>query len=767
MRTEILDLSLIDKEINHPGSSISFEPFISYMEGLAAGQGVKASFYKSLASKFKGELDIVEEIKVEELSKYTELLELIYMFLTPLVSAEDDHLWALATPIPSKVLLSTDAFYNFHACESNCTIAGAFDAKNIFSDKEKAFMYRVILQKLFNISAGVNSDSYIQTVNPLNNQPIYYKVNIDTRFIQVSHHEPLPKVSPEQLESWLWEVDGQEKLEKILPLSSFSIKGFSILELEDITSEHAIESLKDILVQQTLELDYEALNLALQSLVGTAHVDFGLLPFLQLNGKTVYLNESCTNSILMSSARSYRVSQNYFHEHVERYRNNGRAIFLNNLSGEGSGDPVLRRILRQSGIEAFALVPILFKKKMIGALELYSKEQIVLSKLLTNRLKPALPYVAQLLEQTGEEFQNTIDNAVRDNYTSLKTSVKWKFNEAVWKQMQEHSQEPARIVFKDLYPFYGAIDIRQSTVERNKAAFEDLSQTINHLERTFDLLINLKEGEELEERLPDWRQHFDDYKSGKDEHQFNHVLESDIHPVLSAIAERSKPAAEVINDYFIENSHSKGILHKNRRELELSMQKVNAVINQTLLKDQKDLQREYSHYFDKFRTDGVEYDIYLGQSIVPERAFNRNHLEAFRLWQVKSMAEIGRITSRLAPTLPKPLLTTQLIFVHSHPIDISYRNDEKRFDVDGGYSIRYQVVKKRIDKVHIDGTDERLTQPEKIAIVYAHEAEKDEYKAYIHRLQEKGILEHDLEELDLEELQGVNGLKALRVGIVL
>ncbi|WP_207421791.1 GAF domain-containing protein [Desertivirga brevis] len=765
MRTEILDLSLIDKDINHQGSSISFEPFIAYMEELAARNSIKTSFYESLISKFRGELGAEDEIKVEEVSKYNELLELIYMFLTPLVSAEDNHRWALGTPIPSKVLLSTDAFYDFHACESHCTIAGAFDSKNIFSDKERAFMYRVILQKLFNISAGVNSDSFIQTTNPLTNQPIFYKVRIDTRFIQVVNQEPLPNISPDVLETWLWDSDGQEKLERVLPLASFSIKGFSILELEDITSEHAIESLKDILVQQTSEFDYEALTHALQSLIGTTGIEFGLLPFLQLNGKTVYVKESCTNSILMSSAASYRVSQNNFHEHVERYRNTGRAIFLNNLSGEGNGDPVLRRILRKSGIESFALIPVFFKKKMIGALELYSREQPGLSKVIANRLQPALPYIAQLLEQTAEEFQYSIDNAVRDNFTSLKTSVKWKFNEAVWKQMQEHNQEPERIVFRDLYPFYGAIDIRQSTVERNKAAFEDLISTINYLEMCFKTLVDLQEMGDLEEQLPAWREHFNNYRSGKDEHQFNHVLENDIHPVLSAIAERSQPAAELIEAYFSENSDSTGSLHKNRRELELSMQKVNGAINQALLNDQKDLQRKYPHYFDKFRTDGVEYDIYLGQTIAPDKPFKSNYLEAFKIWQIRSMAEIGRRTTRLAPSLPKPLLTTQLIFVHSHPIDISYRNDEKRFDVDGGYSIRYQVVKKRIDKVHIAGTDERLTQPGKIAIVYSHEAEREAYKVYIHQLQEEGVLENDLEELDLEVLQGVNGLKALRVGI--
>jgi len=75
------------------------------------------------------------------------------------------------------------------------------------------------------------------------------------------------------------------------------------------------------------------------------------------------------------------------------------------------------------------------------------------------------------------------------------------------------------------------------------------------------------------------------------------------------------------------------------------------------------------------------------------------------------------------------------------------------------------VIKKRIDKVHIANSDERLTQPGKIALVYFNRRDADEYITHIQYLQEQKILNDDLEFLDLEELQGVSGLKALRVGV--
>ncbi len=85
--------------------------------------------------------------------------------------------------------------------------------------------------------------------------------------------------------------------------------------------------------------------------------------------------------------------------------------------------------------------------------------------------------------------------------------------------------------------------------------------------------------------------------------------------------------------------------------------------------------------------------------------------------------------------------------------------------MDGAYDIRYEIVKKRIDKAVIRRTSERVTQPGKIAIVYAQAGEGLEYRGYIEYLQHLRYLDGEVEDLELEELQGVHGLPALRVAV--
>jgi hypothetical protein len=105
------------------------------------------------------------------------------------------------------------------------------------------------------------------------------------------------------------------------------------------------------------------------------------------------------------------------------------------------------------------------------------------------------------------------------------------------------------------------------------------------------------------------------------------------------------------------------------------------------------------------------------------------------------------------------------VLVQHAPLSIRFRFDEKRFDVDGAYDIRYEIVKKRIDKALIKGTSERATQPGRIVIVYGQPAEAQEYRGYLEYLRHLGYIAGETEELELEELQGVHGLRALRVTV--
>ncbi len=140
-------------------------------------------------------------------------------------------------------------------------------------------------------------------------------------------------------------------------------------------------------------------------------------------------------------------------------------------------------------------------------------------------------------------------------------------------------------------------------------------------------------------------------------------------------------------------------------------------------------------------------------------------VDAIIKWQMDTMLKLALAAHKFKHKLDVQLETTQLILVHENKVDISYRIDERHFDVEGSYSIRYEVLKKRIDKVRLFNSTERLTQPGTIAIVYAHKNSITTYLDKINEMMQAGSLHPGIEYLDLEQLQGIGKLKAIRVKI--
>ncbi|MGZ5133774.1 MAG: GAF domain-containing protein, partial [Flavitalea sp.] len=207
------------------------------------------------------------------------------------------------------------------------------------------------------------------------------------------------------------------------------------------------------------------------------------------------------------------------------------------------------------------------------------------------------------------------------------------------------------------------------------------------------------------------------------------------------------------------------MVYHHRKDYEESITRINNAVARFIDNEQKAAQHVFPHYFERFVTDGVDFNIYIGQSITPHKTFDEFYLKNLKMWQLATLAKAAQLTHRLESELPLPLQTTQLILAHSQPISISFRTAERKFDVDGAYNIRYEILKKRIDKVHIKDSNERLTQPGTIAIVYSQPKEAQEYTEYIEYLQNVGLLKSEIERMDLEDLQGVSGLRGLRVAV--
>jgi hypothetical protein len=197
-----------------------------------------------------------------------------------------------------------------------------------------------------------------------------------------------------------------------------------------------------------------------------------------------------------------------------------------------------------------------------------------------------------------------------------------------------------------------------------------------------------------------------------------------------------------------------GFYYKKRKDFDESVAALNEAIAAYVDEEEEKAQSYFPHYFEKYKTDGVEYTIYIGGSISEQGGFDPLFLKNIRLWQLIMMCNVVRKAEELKSKLGVKPELAHLLLVQNTPLSIRFHYDQKKFDVDGTYNIHYEILKKRIDKAELKGKEERLTQPGKLAIVYS-QPQTNEYRQYISFLQAKGYLDGGIEELELKELQGV------------
>lgn len=759
-------------------TGLSFKPFIDFLrKRVKNDNSLKDKLTGFLLEKLEKYPELEGDVPIENIEKYKDVLELIFVSMSNVTEDENRLPWAIGMPMKPLFVYGTNAFYELMAYEKNRKITRPdfHQDPELMRQRNLRITYPFILERVYNFKPFHKNEIIHTVVDEETGLLRHFRINIDTRFIDVTPVGPLPALHTLAASSTFDDEHGFEKVADMLPLSLFKFRGFSVVTITDETVKYAVENIKNTMVshnRHTEDQCYKDVSQSLKTLVQSNAIDFNITPLFRVNDKLVLPGTHEIKSVLICDDMDIAHAHNAYQSFAEDYVRNPKALIYKTISPkEAKLYPFLSTCTR-TGIQSFIVLPLFYNSNLVGLLEIYTREAGLLDEKILAMLEPAFPVLAQLLQMSIDNFETAIDGVIKEKFTSLQPAVQWKFNEAAWHYLQQMERtgkgKIETIGFENVYPLYGAIDIRNSTIERNKAQLNDLQQQFSILLETLQSVkkhYNLALTDEMVYKCRKWKNTLDESLTPHGEIRLTDFLEKEAVSFLKHFKLTHPGAAGIVDAYFEAIEETKGVAWAHRRQLEESMQMVNAAVNNYLDLMKDELQQSYPCYFERFRTDGVEYDIYIGQAIAPEKPFDILYLKNLRLWQISSMAAIAKITHEMMPAMPKPLQTTQLIFIHSSTIDISFRNDERRFDAEGGYNIRYQVIKKRIDKVHVANSNERLTQPGKIALVYFNRRDADEYISHIQYLQEQKILLDDLEFLDLEELQGVAGLRALRVGV--
>ncbi len=605
----------------------------------------------------------------------------------------------------------------------------------------------------------------------------HYGLSVDSTFVRVRVRGDKPVLSPEQVRELLRNGHRPALWRTLLPPEHFVFEGFNVLQLVDVTTQETLSELKyDLLEHDVLQTSarLEQIQEKLRVLFARPALQVGIAAYDERARAFVDFGPQLNHSFLTRQLRGLPL-EDEFGALYGRLLAGGRPLVLADVAAAPELPEGLRQQMLGLGIRSAILAALPYGPDTVGLLELGAPQAGDLDEFDLELVAPLVPLFAVAVKRNAEDLETRIQAVIKEKFTAIHPTMEWRFNDAARRLLAQHEAgnrqaEMEAIVFEDVYPLHGSCDIRGSSVARSEAIQADLIEHLSLADRVLRRAAEVQPQPLLHELRLFVSKHLRRLRAGiisGDEVSIYDSLRTEIEPLFEHLGQHTPELRPVLADYWQRLDPRLGILYERRRDFEASVTRLNDTIADYLDEEETKAQALFPHYFQRLKTDGVEFNMYVGTSLVRGRAFNLELLKDLRLWQLLTMVEITRRTHALRAELPVPLDTTQLLLIHTQPLSIRFRQDERQFDVDGAYNIRYEIIKKRIDKATVAGSGERLTQPGQLALVYSQPREAAEYRDYLDYLLDRELLEPGVEELELEELQGVKGLLALRVRVKL
>ena len=633
--------------------------------------------------------------------------------------------------------------------------------------------YWLILDKVYGISHGRNIPVIRTIEDPVTGLDRYYQILPDWQFLQVRPQGPPKPLSAQEQGLILENIDNLEVLAQLIPPQHFEFRGFIVIRAVDVTQSEVVTDLERGLIdQQTIFCTdgFGRLQKRLRTLFGRPDLRAGLGA---LHGDQVWVvtdEEHTTTNCIFKNSNHISLADLQGSMWM-RAVNQGDMLIVPDLAAEQQLSPAEQELL-DLGLHSALIVPLLFQSAIIGTFFILSPRANDFNAMDKMLIKPTVPLFSMALKRGVEDIHNEVQAIIKEKCTALHPSVEWRFRKAAFSHLERlhfgEASELEPIVFKDVIPLFGQSDIRGSSEARSRSIQADLAEQLGLALDVFDRAGQAKSWPlikqyhyRIERRLDRLREGL---RTGAESDMVT-FLQKEVEPTFEELLRIGPRVAQAVDKYRRALDPQRGFVYRERNAYEKSVSMLNARLCAYLDQEETAAQKEYPHYFEKHQTDGLDYVIYLGRSMREDAHFTPFHLQNLILWQLILACGMAWHTEQAKPELSVPLDTCHLIFYSTSPLSIRFRYDEKRFDVDGAYDVRHEIIKSRLDKAVVKDNGERLTQPGRIAIVYSHPHEAQDMRQHIQYLQSKEHLLGDLEQLELEDLPSVKGLKALRVGV--
>lgn len=757
------------KEIEFPAiMQVSFFKLIDQLEEQAKGKDAGlAAYAKELLKEVEKYPEIRDGISdVNKLKNYKKSIEKLSKPLFPTILGSNE-IKILTPPFYFDPLYTSDRF------DSIVKASGEefeFTMRDVDEDMFYLYCCYFILGSYYGFPVAGSTPQLLEIENKAQGFKRVYKLLINADLSEFIPTDKAVDITREDFEELINNFGDMELWKKKFPPNSWIMRGINILNMVDVTADQSISTITSNLLVKSVE-SFQNIQQSIKRMLNNAELSVGVISYE--NDTFVPVKNTEIESVLLKEGDWLSCDTDLCEYASGELLDKKQPLVITDTDWfYGRSQSGLAKKMVDAGFKSYIIAPLVHEGELLGFIEVGSTKKYELHKGTINILDQVLPIISMAKKRFQTEGQNLVEAVIQQECTTIHSSVKWRFEEEACKfiEQQQLGEQPEfkDIVFNQLYPLYGQLDIKGSSERRNKAVSKDLMKQLKSVDEILKVANKRKALPVLDELI--WRvSHFiDELKqdlAAGSEHRILSFLSDEVYPVFEHLKSEDahlKSMIEYYNELLDPDLHT---VYEERKKYDSGVNLINQRLASYLDKKQIEAQHMFPHYFERYKTDGVEFNMYIGQSITQTHTFDEMYLRNLRLWQLLVMCEMESEYQSLKKDLATPIEIASLILVYSTPISVHFRMDEKKFDVEGAYNARYEIIKKRVDKAHIKGTKKRITQPGHITIVYSQEQDANEYRTYLQFLASKGYLKHDIEDHALEDLQGVHGLRALRVQV--
>jgi len=757
-------------------AQVSLDPLLAFWEkNLVPESTHMGSMFMELTDKISNTPEIqgpIEDIGI--LLKHHEIIRPLMSPVFPAASFDSDIMGAMA-PCSFEPFFATPRFQSLFL-DKDYLVKTSIQKKLEKEDADKLLkIYLLVLKRIYGFNFHQLGNMDIKIVpDEKTGLDRYFGVSADFQFVTIS-----PLCSPKDLsEKSLDEINNNlmdiNVLARHIDLSRFQFTGFTIVRALDVTVSQVTSALeRDLIDQQAIFSADGIKRLEYRLRVLFQRPDMAVGIGALMGDQVMIIKNDCDSTINCLFSNSHHIDLDHIKNSIWMQAVENKTIMaVADLSQKSDLSSVEEEAVSK-GIRSMLISPLFYHGDTIGILELFTTTANELGPIDAIMLEQIAPIFSLALKRGIDELNKHVQAIIKEKCTAVHPSVDWRFEKAAFSHMERlrhgiTSSEMKPIIFNNVVPFFGQSDIRGSSLARNRGIQQDLTDQLSLALGIMETASSLRPWPLLEEykyRIKAKQQSIALGVTSSDESTLFSLLNTEISPIFKDLKVLGPDIERLVDHYTNSLDPMVGMVYNKRKDYEESVSKLNQTLSSFLEQEDSLIQKDFPHYFEKRQTDGVDYMMYIGASMVEKQNLASFHIKDMTLWQLMLSCGLALHTKKIQPELKIPLDTCHLILINHTPLSIRFRFDEKRFDVDGAYDVRHEIIKSRLDKALVKGSGERLTQPGRIAVVYSNPMEGKEIRQHINFLISIGRLDNDLEMLDIDDLPDVRGLKALRVGV--